>query len=357
VFAFLSIIFVAVRFVFGRKKMMAQDEQGLDEHEPDQVYRDMEQYNQLLGFTRESETERRALEIEVDRLKEEEEKNSIEIDAFFLAYDLKDSENAAFLDYLEDALIQMEQLKAEYESLSHAEMVLIQNEEIESLQKMASSRNIDEGFYKNPELIQKELDAIRDRRMVESQKLTKAESLLAGLFENIRTPDRIEEEIESLEEKKKKLLISKTALDVALEVLQSAHKKIENMFAPELSTDIAEIFSYVTDEERTLFLEMKLGDSISLRKEGGNTHKLEEYSLGTKDLVYLILRMIISRKIYGEFSPVFILDDTFARIDMDRLERLAKVMGEKIQDVQMILMTCRAEESAVFEKIGNVIQI
>lgn len=94
--------------------------------------------------------------------------------------------------------------------------------------------------------------------------------------------------------------------------------------------------------------EYTLSTSFELAKtERGESHGIESYSRGTRDLYALGLRLALVDALYEKESPFIILDDPFAALDDAKLER-AKVLLKTIGKTKQILyFTCSKSREIV----------
>ncbi|WP_077603322.1 ATP-binding protein [Oceanobacillus sojae] len=70
---------------------------------------------------------------------------------------------------------------------------------------------------------------------------------------------------------------------------------------------------------------------------------VEELSQGTKDQLYISLRFAINEVMAKSSGLPFFMDDAFVHFDMNRTERMQKVLERLAEEQQVILFTCRRE--------------
>ena len=87
--------------------------------------------------------------------------------------------------------------------------------------------------------------------------------------------------------------------------------------------------------------------------ETGTIVNLESLSAGTRDQVYLIVRLAMAQ-IFAEGLelPPLLLDDPFAYWDAGRIERCLPIITHNAFGAQTILFTSSAELAAAFERVG-----
>jgi uncharacterized protein YhaN len=77
-------------------------------------------------------------------------------------------------------------------------------------------------------------------------------------------------------------------------------------------------------------------------------------SAGTSDLAYICLRMALIEMLYKRSVPPFLFDESFVRMDDDRLARMMLLIhkyGQK--NVQSILLSCHSRERKMSDAIGS----
>ncbi len=76
------------------------------------------------------------------------------------------------------------------------------------------------------------------------------------------------------------------------------------------------------------------------RTERGESHGIESYSRGTRDLYSLCLRIALVDALYDKESPFIILDDPFIALDDGKLERAKAMLKELGKTKQILYFTC-----------------
>jgi uncharacterized protein YhaN len=87
--------------------------------------------------------------------------------------------------------------------------------------------------------------------------------------------------------------------------------------------------------------EYTLSTSFELGKtERGESHGIESYSRGTRDLYSLGLRLALIDALYEKESPFIILDDPFIALDDSKLERAKATLRSLGKSRQILYFTC-----------------
>lgn len=128
----------------------------------------------------------------------------------------------------------------------------------------------------------------------------------------------------------------------ALFILESAFSKMRDNFAPELSNKAFAVFSDVSQNNcSALVTNEKFEAAVKIDNEYKDVRAL---SNGTKDLVYLALRIAISDCLStGDYVPMF-FDDVLSSFDDDRCSHMLKCMYSLSAKRQIFLCTCQKRE-------------
>lgn len=151
----------------------------------------------------------------------------------------------------------------------------------------------------------------------------------------------IDEEIAVAQTEEKRLKAYRDALELAHSELTEATKQYQRQFAPKLETQLSDALSRLTVGR---YSQVKIDPStlaVTLRLANSDTSiKSDRLSTGTRDLVYLMLRIGIAQIMSssGE-KPPLLLDDTLVHLDHDRYVRTLEFLQQLASETQMFLFT------------------
>ena len=176
---------------------------------------------------------------------------------------------------------------------------------------------------------------------------------LAG---RILQPAELDEDIAEAEATVRSLQWFGNALQLAHDELLAAATQFQKQFAPRLERLLSESLAYasvgryadVHIDPMTLAVSLTSPDS-------GMVVGADELSTGTRDLVYLMLRVSLARDISrsGEQLPL-LLDDPLVHCDRHRKERILEFLSRLADQTQMILFTQDEWTRSWFEEnVGN----
>ncbi len=136
------------------------------------------------------------------------------------------------------------------------------------------------------------------------------------------------------------------SLTTALEELTAASNEMRASISPRIASIAGHYFTDVTGGKyRNLELDTRL--FLSFESDCG-IKSAEHFSAGTRESVYLCLRLALIKLIYGEGKVPIMLDDAFAHTDNARLAGLLKLFAESGNQVIITSCTDREEKSLAF---------
>ena len=164
----------------------------------------------------------------------------------------------------------------------------------------------------------------------------------------------IEEDVERLRGELETLEVFDRALELAATTVSRLTHEAHQAFARRLETYAAEALHKVTGGR---YSEIRVDPTTFVVKarvpETSQIIDLEALSAGTRDQVYLIIRIAMARMFAeGLELPPLLLDDPFAYWDDVRIERCIPIIAHNAFDAQTILFTASPELAAVAERIG-----
>ena len=131
-----------------------------------------------------------------------------------------------------------------------------------------------------------------------------------------------------------------TALDTAIELLDTASNFMRSTISPKLTQYASEYFDNASrGRYRLLEVDNKLNLSYSAH---AYSKSADFMSAGTKDSAYLCLRLALMRLLYRDSVPPVILDDVFGRLDEDRLAAMLDILATV--NSQVFIFSCVTRE-------------
>lgn len=72
----------------------------------------------------------------------------------------------------------------------------------------------------------------------------------------------------------------------------------------------------------------------------GEQRQPDAFSKGSRDLIYMVLRMALIEAMYQKEKPFLVIDDSFVNLDERHLTTAAKFLGQIAREYQVIYFTC-----------------
>jgi len=165
----------------------------------------------------------------------------------------------------------------------------------------------------------------------------------------------IEEEIISLENKKKELESLDFSIRTALATLSEASLEIQRDYVPLLNKNAGYYLSKISGNK---YDRMLMDENFTIKVLAPDLNQIipgKLLSNGTVDQLYFALRLAASDMLtkYGESLPL-ILDEVFSQYDSQRTIETTKLLWELSEQRQIILFTCKDREVEVIKNVCNI---
>jgi uncharacterized protein YhaN len=224
---------------------------------------------------------------------------------------------------------------------------------LEEQRKLASRdrRDIQEemvGFADIPELssieLQKlkgEIDALEREHQERQERILKLEAMdeMGGF--TIEDLHRMEEQKAALERQYDLVMERYHVLGLTVEGLQQARDQTLHGVQVELNKRLGEYLHRLTQGRYDeAIVDDDLHVQVSGNFKGQRSISVEELSTGTRDQVYLAVRLALCDMIFQEARPPLLLDDPFVKFDPERRAAALKLCKELSSDRQIIIFTC-----------------
>lgn len=186
-------------------------------------------------------------------------------------------------------------------------------------------------------LIQQTDDAWASAR----EECNRLRSLIEQTTNDLRHPAAIDEEISAVKAKIQRLEQFRDALELAQKELTRATEEFQKLFAPKLERLMSEGLSRVTGGRYSDIQVDPKSLSVSLTApELSRLVGVGRLSTGTRDLVYLMLRIAIARLMSGTQEKLpLLLDDPLVQCDRARQEQSLEFLAQLAKETQVFLFT------------------
>ena len=240
------------------------------------------------------------------------------------------------------------------------EMLRQMKEELQALREQYEQLQIPLQPYleKYGDDISLDMEAEEDDEMLEvlrqkEESLTKS---LERLFVRKETFEQKEEERESLEMDIQRLSEEVRAeqeqaeiIDECMAIIRDLSEEIHSDFGPALNTEVSKMIWELTGGK---YERVVVDNELNLRVDTGERFvDCAQLSAGTREQLYLALRLAMVKLLFPKKDVPVIFDDSFVFYDDRRLARTLSWIGSQ-GFAQVILFTCQHREMDALERMG-----
>lgn len=199
------------------------------------------------------------------------------------------------------------------------------------------------------------------RRQLENFKVSYEEALgrmhqletgLAAARAVTVSPTEITQRISEMDAEIEELTRRHDAYCLAMDTLKNAADAMRASVLPKVVTEAC---ASVNRLSGGAFDAVGVDQELSMTfTRGGQTRDVEFLSEGTKDMAYISLRRALTGVLFGGTRPPLIYDESFARVDENRLSRVLSLLSSPEDGTtQSILLTCRKLEADIADRMGG----
>lgn len=183
--------------------------------------------------------------------------------------------------------------------------------------------------------------------------LSDKKSRLGVLRATTATPADIAIRIEETEKQLREATARYESIIIAKEALTEAGDSLRRGLMPKVRHEAERIMGNFTDGKYCA-LGVDRGFDVTFDADG-KTREAVFFSAGTRDIAYISLRTALAHVLFSYGAPPVIYDESFARVDEGRLERILRFLSSAGNDgVQSLVFTCRSAEGKLSEGLGDV---
>lgn len=133
-------------------------------------------------------------------------------------------------------------------------------------------------------------------------------------------------------------------LTLARTLLTRAKKRYETERQPAVIKSAETCFASVTAGVYDKIIKPLDTDDLHIRDTGGRTKGVLEMSRGTREQLYLCLRLGLIEEYESRAEPLpVIMDDVFVNFDDDRKPRIVELLRQFSEDRQVLMLTCHRQ--------------
>jgi uncharacterized protein YhaN len=187
--------------------------------------------------------------------------------------------------------------------------------------------------------LERQRDQHRSSKERAQEERARAEELLNDRLGQIGDVAALEEESATVREQLQTLEAEAHAYDLAIETLEAAAKSVRRAVIPRLKSQLQDQLAPITNGR---YRDVRVGDDLALQvKTPDRAFKdVDNLSLGTRSLIYLLERVALARIIGGNAEPPpLLLDEALVHADRRRLRAALDELSRLGQDHQIILFS------------------
>ena len=185
-----------------------------------------------------------------------------------------------------------------------------------------------------------------------TEKIHEMEKQLAGLTALGPRPSDIAVKKAEIDGELADLSEKYEAIALAIDAMNTASGKLRQGLAPKIAKGASAVMKELSGGKyESLGVNAELGMTFVAETM---THNVEYLSAGTSDIAYISLRVALIDVLYKRAIPPFIFDESFMRMDNDRMARSLKLLCEFGEHgTQSLLFTCHGREEKLMKTIGE----
>ncbi|MDD6095001.1 MAG: hypothetical protein PUC29_04575, partial [Clostridia bacterium] len=183
--------------------------------------------------------------------------------------------------------------------------------------------------------------------------LSEKENRLGVLKATTAEPAAIAAQLETVEAQLKEATARYESIVLAIDTLKTAGDGLRRGLIPRVKNEAERIIGNFTDGKYTdLGVDRRFDITFDAN---GKTRDSVFFSAGTRDIAYISLRMALAHVLFSYNVPPVIYDESFARVDAERLRRILRFLCSAGENgVQSLLFTCRELEGELASELGDV---
>ncbi|WP_312654066.1 AAA family ATPase [Proteiniclasticum sp.] len=319
------------------------------------LVRNEEDYRVLKEKREEHFKEIRRLEAEVERISEQ--KNQL-LEGYKkliskLGFDETKHNVYDFLEEYELEVMRMKEHTLREEALKYAIKGLIgdrSEEEVKSELDTLDSLGLSEGL--DLKTLEEKERKLGDE---EAELLEEISRVRLSLNEmNHQEPLYFEDCILTLQDEETRLKRRYEVLELTRSIMKDSYDKLRKEFSGKLNDRVTQIYNEITGTERSV----KVSELFSMSyRETGMLWNDTFLSHGSKEQLYLSLRLAMAELVYeGRKVPLF-LDEAFSSYDENRLKSVLKYLKSVSDRYQIFIFTCHKREIDILLNEANILEL
>src|ERR1700730_4990850 len=188
--------------------------------------------------------------------------------------------------------------------------------------------------------LERQRDQHRGAKERAQEERARAEELLNDRLTQTGDVAALEEEIATTREQLQELEVEAHAYDLAIDTLEAAAKSVRRAVIPRLKSQLQGQLAPITNGR---YRDVRIGEdlALSVKTQDQRVYKdVDNLSLGTRSLIYLLERLALARIIGGNAEPPpLLLDEALVHADRRRMRAALEELGRLGREHQIILFS------------------
>jgi uncharacterized protein YhaN len=207
-----------------------------------------------------------------------------------------------------------------------------------------------ENLHKELEIISAQLKKIETEASNLNQSIGEVRNKLSQLVSNddlLILQSNLEMKKEKLNNLSRDWVVSR----LAISMLAKGKMEYEKNRQPSVIKSASQLFSKMTGYGK--IMKPLDSDSLFIFDENEKRKSVEEMSRGTREQLYLAMRLGLIDEYESRSEPLpVIMDDVFVNFDDDRREKVIKILNEFSRDRQVIILSCHKHSLDLYTSLG-----
>lgn len=220
-----------------------------------------------------------------------------------------------------------------------------ENKELQQLEKQGIKKNVLDRKLVEVKTLLEGYEKTKSDYILQLHKLKIEED---SLEYGVNRLNELEEDIESLEEKQRKILEKEASLKLALEVFEESYSDLKSKIVPGITEEIQRCVVKTTNGEYAK-IKYSSENGIMIENKFGDIIPVDKLSVGTIDQIYFGFRLAILNKLSN--IPI-ILDEAFVYYDNERLKNILKTLENISKEKQIIIFACGEREREALDSLN-----
>ena len=238
-----------------------------------------------------------------------------------------------------DSIYEKQQLEKEanMSKLNSDYSVKLQN--IKSFEEQNNTKELLEYVPKNSlnkAQIQKDLNNLNS----EINKMNDEKNYIQNRIESLESAIdtfEIESEIDEITENIEKMKQNLDILEKTKKYLSLAKEQFSTHYLKGMQDSFIRNLEILNGSKMDVNLDINLNAEVN---EKGSNKKLDFFSTGYKDLIYICMRLSLIDSLFEEEKPFIILDDPFTNLDEEKVKNAMNLIKTKAEEYQIIYFVC-----------------